>query len=345
MKVGVIGYGYWGPKVARALSRVVPEEQVVICEPAFEAQSEAACAHPLSPVISDYRALLEDPSLEAVHICTPARSHYAVAREALLAGKHVLVEKPLAATLDKGLALADEAQSRGLVLMVGHVYLYNASLKALRDLLLARRLGEPRYLCSQRTSLGPRVREDVSVVWDYLIHDAYLLPYVLGRRPEAVSAHGGSYLRPGLADVVFARLDFGGGVFAACQASWYDPLKVRRLTVVGSEKMAVFDELSEGGRLRVLSRGYRPEPGRDSWGNAGLRLYDESERGVAVREEEPLVAQARVFIDAARLGRPPPGHLEAVLDSLAVLEAVDRSLAEGGRLVPVEYPSLCLSHS
>jgi predicted dehydrogenase len=344
MKVAVIGYGYWGPKVARALSRVLPEEQVVICEPDPEARSEAARVHPLSPLASDCQALLADPSLEAVHVCTPARSHHSVAREALLAGKHVLVEKPLAATLDEGLALAREARSRGLVLMAGHVYLYNAPLTALRDLLLDGRLGEPRYLCSQRTSLGPRVREDVSVVWDYLMHDAYLLPYLLGRRPEAVSAHGGSYLRPGLPDVVFARLDFGDGVFAGCHASWYDPLKVRRLTVVGSERMAVFDELSEDGRLTVLDRGYRLEPGRDSWGNAGLRLYDEGERTVAVREEEPLVAQARAFVEAARRGEPPPGHLEAVLDSLAVLEAVDRSLEDGGRLVPVEYPLPCLSH-
>jgi predicted dehydrogenase len=343
VKVAVIGYGYWGPKVARALSRVLPEEQVVICEPDPEARSQAARAQPLSPLVSDWRTLLADPSLEAVHVCTPARSHFSVAKEALLAGKHVLVEKPLAVTVNEGLALAEEARSRGLVLMAGHVYLHHASLSALRSLLLDGCLGEPRYLCSQRTSLGPRVREDVSVVWDYLTHDAYLLPCLLGRRPEAVSAHGGCYLRPGLPDVVFARLDFGDGVFAGCHASWYDPLKVRRLTVVGSEKMAVFDELSEDGRLIVLDRGYRPEPGRDTWGNAGLHLYDQGERAVVVREEEPLVAQARAFVDAVRRGEPPPGHLEAVLDSLAVLEAVDRSLEDGGRLMPVEYPLLCLS--
>jgi predicted dehydrogenase len=176
------------------------------------------------------------------------------------------------------------------------------------------------------------------------MHDAYLLPHLLGRRPEAVSAHGGCYLRPGLLDVVFARLDFGDGVFAGCHASWYDPLKVRRLTVVGSERMAVFDELSDGGRLIVLDCGYRPEPGRDSWGNAGLRLYDEGQRTVAVPEEEPLVAQARAFVDAARRGEPPDGHLGAALDSLAVLEALDRSLEDGGRLATVEYPLPCLSH-
>jgi predicted dehydrogenase len=144
--------------------------------------------------------------------------------------------------------------------------------------------------------------------------------------------------------VVFARLDFGDELFASCQASWYDPLKVRSLTVVGSERMAVFDELSEDGGLLVLERGYRPEPGRDSWGNADLRLYDEGERTVTVREQEPLVAQAHAFVEAVQRGKPPPGHLEAVLDSLAVLEAVDRSLEEDGRLVPVEYPLPCLSH-
>jgi len=343
MKVAVMGYGYWGPKVVRALSRVLPEDQVVICEPDAEARSQAADTHPLSPLVSDCRAVLEDPSIAAVHVCTPARSHYSVAKHALGAGKHVLVEKPLAASLSEALSLAEEARTRGLVLMAGHVYLYNRWLDALRVLLVAGRLGEPRYLCSQRTSLGPRVREDVSVVWDYLMHDAYLLPHLLGRRPEAVSAHGGSYLRPGLPDVVFARLDFGGGLFASCHASWYDPLKVRRLTAVGSEKMAVSDELSENGKLTVLECGYHPEPGRDPCGNVGLRLYDEGERVVAVREEEPLVAQARAFLGAARRAKPLPGHLEAVLDSLAVLEAVDRSLQEGGGLVPVEYPLPCLS--
>ena len=343
MKVAVIGYGYWGPKVVRSLCRVLPEEQVIICEPGQEASAQAARDHPLSPPESDYRTVLADPSVEAVYLCTPAGSHYSLASEALRAGKHALVEKPLAASLHEGLALAQEARERGLVLMAGHVYLYSAPLKALRCRLLAGRLGEARYLCSRRTSLGPRVREEVSVVWDYLIHDVYLLPHLLGRRVESVSAHGGSYLRPGLSDVVFARLDFGGGLFASCHASWYDSLKVRRLTVVGSEKMAVFDELSENGQLVVLDCGYRPGPGRDSWGNAGLRLYDEGERVVAVREQEPLVAQARVFVEAVRHRRPPPGHLEAALGSLAVLEAVDRSLEEGGRVIAVEYASPCLS--
>ena len=334
MRIAVIGYGYWGPKVVRCLSRLLGPERVAVCE-THAARAEAARQdHPGLAVLRNWYEVLADPSIDAVYLCTPASAHYPMALDALAADKHLLIEKPMTTVLSQAVELFDQAAHRGLALMAGHVFRYSEPLRSLREVIEAGDLGEPRYVYSTRTSLGPRVREEVSVVWDYLVHDAYLLPYLLGQPPHEVSAYGGSYLLRPNPDVVFARLGFEGGLFAACQASWYDPQKVRRLCVVGSERMAV----CEDGRLTLFDSGYAPHEGYDSFGNHNLRLYESDGRLVATEGEEPLAAQARAFLEAAAAGRAPAGHAEEVLASLAILEAVDRSLQEGGKNVGVRYP-------
>ena len=334
MRIAVIGYGYWGPKVVRCLRGLLGPEQVALCE---TDQSRAAAArqdHPGLAVLGNWHEVLADPAIEAVYLCTPAAAHYPMALDALAAAKHLLIEKPITTSLSHATELFDEAGQRGVALIAGHIFRYDQALRALRSAIGAGELGEARYVYSTRTSLGPRVRDEVSVVWDYLVHDAYLVPYLLGLTPQEVSAHSGSYLRPPNPDVVFARLGFGGGLFAACQASWYDPQKIRRLCVVGSERMAV----CEDGRLTLFDSGYARYEGYDGFGNHNLRLYDGGGRVVAAEGEEPLAAQARAFLEAAAAGRAPPGHVEEVLASLAILEAVDRSLQEGGKSVGVRYP-------
>jgi len=340
MKVVVVGYGYWGPNVVRSLWRLLPPGDVVVCDSRPESLERAEREHPEIVTTAGWRQVLEDGGIEAVYLCTPAGSHYPMAREALAAGKHLLIEKPFTTSGLQARELFQEARRQGRVLMAGHLFLHSPAVRALKGLIDAGELGELRYLYSRRTSLGPRAREEVSVVWDYLAHDAYIFPYLVGGLPLAVSAHGGDYLRPGIADVVFATMRFPGPVIASCQASWYDPRKVRDLCVVGSRKMAVYDDTDQETPLVLYDCGYEPQEGVDSFGNWGLQRYDRGARVIPVAGDQPLLAQCRAFLEAVTAGRAPPEEEASVLGAIAALEAVEISLKDGGRCIPVEEVAL-----
>ncbi len=329
MRVGVVGYGYWGPNVARALAQLVGAPNVLICERRAEGLAQAGRDLPEADRTECWPDVLRDSEVAALVLCTPAGTHFALATEALAAGKHLLVEKPAVTSTEDALALTGEAGHRRLVLMAGHVFRYLPAASVLRTLIEDGTLGELRYFYSDRTSLGPRAREDVSVVWDYLIHDAYLLPWLLRLPVRSVRAAGGSYLRAGIEDVVFAQWDFGAGIIGCSRASWCDPEKVRRLVVAGSRGMAVLDDLQPAARLRLFKRGYEPHEGIDGFGNQGLRLFDEGAEVVTTPGDEPLVEECRAFLSAVRDRRPSGHERDDIITTTAVCEAVERSLATG----------------
>jgi len=332
--VALVGLGYWGPKLAHTLAGLAECGSLTCCDADSQRLTMLSAGLPQAALATNADCVLADPALEAVVIATPAASHFDLARKALVAGKHVLVEKPLATDARRAAELVRLAESRGLVLAAGHVYLYHPAVLALSRLLAQGALGEVRYLSGLRASLGPRAREDVDVIWDYLIHDVYILQYLLGGPPAAVRATGGAYLRPGLADVVFAEMRFGGGVIAHCQASWYYPEKARRLVVVGSRHMAVLDESAEH-PLVLYDRGYAPAEGTDEHGNHGLRLYEGPAQAPRLEEGLPLERECRDFLAAVRGGRPPRSDGRSALVTIGVLEALEASLVSDGCLVSV----------
>jgi len=340
MKIAVLGYGYWGPNVVRSLCQLVGAEGVVVCDPRRDALARAAAEHPGVALCDNPIRLLRDDAIDAVYVCTPAGTHFELAGEALDAGKHVLIEKPFTTSSEEARSLFRRARQAGLVLMAGHLYLHAPAVRALKDVIESGELGELRYVYSQWTSLGPRAREDVSVVWDYFAHDAYLIPYLAGSAPVSVTACGGSYLRPGIADVVFATVRFPGSVVASCHAGWYDPLKVRRLCVVGSRKMALYDDCNADSPLVVYDRGYAPFDGIDAFGNRGLERYDRGAEAVPVAGEPPLLAQCRAFLEAVRTGFEIEEHEASVLATTSLLEATELSLKDGGRCMTLQQPAL-----
>lgn len=329
MRVAVVGYGYWGPNVARSLAKLVGPKSVLVCERQPDRLAQAARDLPEAEQTADWADALRRPDVEAIALCTPAAMHFDLAMDALAAGKHLLVEKPIVTSTKEAQTLADEAERRGRTLMAGHVFRYLPAFHTLRSLITDGTLGELRYLHSDRTSLGPRAREDVTVVWDYLIHDVYLLPWLVGRPVSSVRALGGRYLRPDIEDVVFAHWDFGGGVIASSRASWYDPEKVRRLVVVGSSGMAVLDDLQPDARLTLFRRGYVPYDGTDDFGNQGLRLFDDGGETVPTSDEQPLVAECRAFLTAINKGQALPQGRDEIVATTAVCETVERSLKTG----------------
>jgi predicted dehydrogenase len=252
--VGLVGYGYWGSNLARALQEAPAMELRTICDSRPDALRLASRRAPDIRQSTSFEDTLSDDSITALVIATPVASHFELATAALSAGKHVLVEKPLAATAAEAEALCITARDTGPQLMVGHTFLYNGAVRRIREMISAGELGDIRYVFCQRLNLGV-VRDDVDALWNLAPHDISMLDYWIGRPVIDAAAVGHSYLQSGISDVVFAHLTFEGGAAGHVHVSWLDPIKVRRVTVVGSRRMLVYDDVAADNRIAVYDKG------------------------------------------------------------------------------------------
>ncbi|HEU4572435.1 MAG TPA: Gfo/Idh/MocA family oxidoreductase, partial [Candidatus Limnocylindrales bacterium] len=266
VQVALVGMGYWGPNLARALNEVDGGALHTICDADPGRLERARRRFPGARLATSFDEVIADPAIDAVVLAVPVSAHYALARRALEHRKHVFVEKPLARTAAECEDLIAIAAAGSLTLMVGHVFLYNAAVAKVKEYIDGGVLGEIRYVYSQRLNLG-QVRQDVNALWNFAPHDFSILCHWLGAEPERVIARGYSYVQPGIEDVVFMTLDFPNGVGANVHISWLDPLKVRRMTVVGTEKMVVYDDVSSDARITLYDKGVSRKPA----GNGGPR--------------------------------------------------------------------------
>lgn len=331
--VAVVGIGYWGPNLLRALSRVEGARILACADLNADRRAWAAREYPDIRIVADYHVLLADPQIQAVVIATPAGTHYAIASDVLIAGKHLLVEKPICNSVEQGRALCALARAKQRVLMVDHIFIYNPAVQKLAEIMRSGQLGDVCYIQATRTSLGPRLCEDANIVWDAQIHELYILPFCLGRLPERVIATGAAFVRPGIEDVVFTTLFFPGRTIAHCHNTSYAPLKTRKMIVVGSEKMAVYDDMNEATRLSIYKRGYAPYNGVDSLGNRGLKLYDDGVETPEILWQEPLLVEITHFVDCVLNGTKPITDGDSAVQVLELTQAVDRSLKSGGEVV------------
>jgi len=331
LKVGVVGCGYWGSKHARVLYGIPQVERVSAIDPRQERLLDLKRA---LPGLATYQNLQEAlDRVDALVIATPPRTHAALALTAMAAGKSVLVEKPLAMSTAEALLMIEEAAARSLTLMVGHTFEYNAAVWKLRELVQSGELGRIYYMDSARLNLG-LYQHDVNVIWDLAPHDISIYNYVLGSSPFSVEAWGSRHGYQHLEDVAYLRLLYANpDVTANIHVSWLDPCKVRRTTVVGSAKMAVYNDLVSNERIRVFDKGVIP-PGN----GANLQDYPMSYRYGDIRSpyvafDEPLYVQDHEFVSCVLTGRQPQTHGYNGLEVTRALEGAERSLQTGG---PVE---------
>ena len=328
VRVGLIGCGYWGPNLARNLHQIPEAELVACCDQDPQALSRMRMLYPQVITTTDQGALLGDPGIEAVVIATPARTHYALARAALEAGKHVLVEKPLAMSSQEAQALIALAEERQRVLMVGHIFEYHPAVRKIKSLIDAGELGQIYYIYSTRVNLG-RVQSDINALWSIAPHDISILIYLLGGMPQSVSVHGGTFLNGVVEDVVFLVLRFPDQVLGHVHASWLDPSKVRRMTVVGSRRMVVYDDVADEGKIKVYDKGvYRK--GEDIYGEFQYRLHSGDIAIPKLDMAEPLRIECTHFAECVRQGRRPQTDGLNGLRVVQVLEAAQASLERGG---------------
>jgi predicted dehydrogenase len=324
VKVAVVGVGYWGPNLVRNLHDIAEASVHVVCDLRPETLEKIARRYPALRTTTDYASVLADDTVEAVAIATQVGSHAELATAALEVGKHVLVEKPLAASVAEAEALIELAERSSRILMPGHTFVYSPPVNLCRDLIRSGELGDIHFISSSRVNLGIH-QSDVSVVWDLGPHDFSILRYWLDEVPQQVAAVSRSCVIPGIADVAFVSLQYPSGIVAHVELSWLAPSKLRRTAVVGSEKMIVYDDTSPE-PVKVYDSGVMPH---DPTTFGEFRLTYRSGDIVSPRVDavEPLSLELQDFCRAIRTGEPPRSSAEVGLDVVRMIEAVERSLA------------------
>lgn len=338
--IGVVGLGYWGPNWVRNLHQLGQARRVVACDLDAKRRDHVRGLYAGVEGSSSLDELLNDREIEGLVIATPVSTHFPLAKKALLAGKNVLVEKPLAMSSAEACELVQIARDRGRVLMVGHTFEYSAPVLKMRDIIESGELGDMFYVSSIRANLG-LIQHDVNVAWDLATHDISIILMLMGGRiPEAVSCQGQSHYKRGIEDVAMLTLHFPRNVIAFIHVSWLDPNKIRRTTIVGSKKMLVYDDLALQEKIRIYDKGVDVAPYYDTFGEFQFSYRYGNVMIPRIDESEPLKSECEHFVDCIRNGTTPRSDGLSGLRVVGVLEAANLSLENGGAMVPVARPEV-----
>jgi predicted dehydrogenase len=337
LRLAVVGLGYWGPNLLRVASELPQVEVTHICDRDAVRLERFARRYPAAAATTSFDEVLADPEVDAILLATPVFTHFDLAQRALRAGKHTFVEKPLAPSGAQADVLLEIAEEEQRLLMCGHTFLYSPAVRAVRQLVADRDLGDIFFVSSSRVNLGLHQR-DVSVVWDLGPHDFSILLYWLEEMPETVRAIGRDSVVRGIPDVAFVSLTFPSGIVANVELSWLAPSKLRRTVVVGSEKMVVYED-GAAEPVRVFDRGvvfHDPE----TFGEYQLSYRTGDILSPNLESYEPLGMELSDFVNAIRTGSPLRSHATLARDVVRLTEAADRSLRSGGREIRLSRPKL-----
>ena len=333
INLAVVGSGYWGPNLIRNIAGLPDATLHTICDLNPKALQTAAERYPGVRTTPNFSDVLADSEIQGIVLATPAHLHAEMGRQALEAGKHLMVEKPLALRAVDAKALVDLAAAKHLRLMVGHVFEYNPAVIALRDLVQRGELGKVLYLYSARLNLGI-VRDDLNAMWNLAPHDFSIINYVLGKTPIKVTARGFRLLGRKLEDVAFVTLEYADGEVAHVHVSWLDPGKVRSLTVVGESKMAVYDDVSDV-RLKIYDKGVMPDSLPNDFGEFKLITRGGDILIPKLDTTEPLRAECAHFVECIRTGKTPTSDGVDGYRVVQMLEAAQRSMENDGAVVTI----------
>jgi predicted dehydrogenase len=334
INVGVIGCGYWGPNLVRNFKTLTDCRLKAICD-----KQENRLRH-LRNIYSDVEAhtdalkLINDSSIDAVAIATPVAYHFGLAKAALCAGKHTLVEKPLAASSIECEELVDIAAEKGVVLMSGHTFLYSSSVRKICEIIAAGDIGDIRYINSRRLNLG-LFQKDINVVWDLAPHDISIILHILSELPLTVNCQGNAHVTAGVEDVTNLSLSFRNKKFATIQSSWLEPRKVREMTIVGTRRMIVYDDLQPLEKIRIYDVRVDRPPHYDTFAEFHYSYHYGDSYIPHIQQEEPLKTECQHFIDCIENGSEPITSGRSGLELVTILEAASASLKANG--APVNF--------
>lgn len=329
--IAVVGAGAWGKNHIRVFSEIPNVHLKYICDSDPSRLTQLQRLHPQPKMVKEISPILEDPEIKGIVIASSAVSHYPLAKESLLAGKDVLVEKPMAMRSEEAKEMVEIAEKRGRILMVGHLLVYHPVVDRLREMVRSGEMGKIYYIYTQRVNLGV-IRQDENALWSFAPHDLSVILFLIDEEPVAVTAHGESYIQKGIEDVVFVSLRFYDGKMANIHLSWLDPHKLRKVTIVGSEKMVVFDDMESSEKLKIYDKGVK-NLSYDTYGEyLSLRFGDITIPNIKM--VEPLRAEADHFINCLESRKAPKTGGRDGLRVINILMAAQQSLKEKG--VPVK---------
>ncbi|MCP3390691.1 Gfo/Idh/MocA family oxidoreductase [Bradyrhizobium sp. CCGB12] len=337
--IGVVGYGYWGPNLVRNFSTNPAARVVAVSDLDPGRLGAIKQLYPAVQTTARYEDLLKNPSIEAIAIATPVHTHYELAMAALRAGKHVLVEKPLAPSAEQAMLLIEEADRRGLTLMVDHTFLYTPAVQKIRELLLKRELGDIYYYDSTRSSLG-LFQKDVNVIWDLAVHDISIIHHIFDEEPVAVSATGSCHVAGSPENMAHITLFFANACVAHVSVNWLSPVKVRQTFIGGSKKMIVYDDLEPTEKIKVYDKGITLDASSEDAHQLRIGYRAGDMWAPHISPQEALQTEVGHFVDCVRTGNQPISGGVSALRVIEVLEAASRSIAAQGKPIPLKQPHL-----
>jgi len=330
--LGVVGCGYWGPNLIRNF-HLIPDCRVkTVCDFQNDRLLHIQNLYPSVEITSDFDGMIQDPEIDAISIATPVFTHYPLAKKSLEAGKHTLIEKPMASTVSECRDLMEIAERKQLVLMVGHTFIYSPVVNRIKEIIQNGDLGEILYVSSRRLNLG-LFQNDINVAWDLAPHDISIILYVLDKSPTAVYCQGKAHINPGVEDMTNMTIDYANGTMATIQSSWLDPNKIREMTVVGSKRMLVYDDLQPLEKIKIYDKRVEVPPHYDTYAEFQCSYHYGDMYSPYVKQTEPLKVECQHFLDCIQEGKRPITSAEEGLQVVQILEAATQSLrTEGNRV-------------
>jgi predicted dehydrogenase len=339
VKVGVVGCGYWGPNLVRNLRQAPDCQLKVVCDASESRLAHMRRLYPEVCTTRQYEDLLQDRDLDAVVIATPVRFHHSMAKAALEAGKHVFIEKPIARTGAEAQELVTLAREQGLILMVGHTFLFSPAVRRMKEIIDAGDIGQVQYISARRLNLG-LFQKDINVAWDLAPHDISILLHLLEEFPLSVSCQGSSHVSRGIEDVTMMYLNFRKNRCAFIHNSWLDPKKVRQMTVVGSQRMIIYDDTEPLEKLKIYDARVEVPPHYDTFAEFTYSYHYGDAYVPYIKQDEPLKLECANFIESIREGTEPVTHGGLGMEVVRILEAANESLKQRGASVSLEEPVL-----
>jgi predicted dehydrogenase len=335
IKLGVVGCGYWGPNLIRNFRSLPDCNLKMMCDLSADRLKHLRALYPEVKGETDFSHMLNGAGLEAIVIATSVKHHFPMAKAALLAGKHTFIEKPMAASSDQCEELIDIARKQGLVLMVGHTFLYSPAVTKIKEIVDKGDLGDIRYISARRLNLG-LFQKDINVAWDLAPHDISIILHIMGEPPVSVNCRGSAHVTPGIEDVTSMCLTFGKDRSAIIHSSWLDPRKVREMTIVGSKRMIVYDDVAPLEKIRIFDVRVERPPHYDTFAEFHYAYHYGDVYAPYIKQEEPLKTECQHFLDCIRESKSPLSSGAQGMEMVRILEASSLSLKQNGSAVRLD---------
>lgn len=325
LNIAVVGCGYWGPNLVRNF-RSLPDCVVsTICDVSQDRLNHLQGLYPDIKGETNYENLLNDTTLDAIVIATSVKHHYPMAKSSLMAGKHTFIEKPMAASVAQCEELVTLASRKGVILMIGHTFLYSPAIRKIKEIVAQGDIGTIRYICARRLNLG-LYQKDINVAWDLAPHDISIILHIMAESPLSINCRGTAHITPGIEDVTSMNLTFADEKSAIIHSSWLDPKKIREMTIVGSERMIVYDDLAPQEKIKIFDARVERPPHYDTFAEFHYAYHYGDMYSPYIKQEEPLKTECQHFTDCIRTGKTPLSDGRKGLEVVRILEASSASL-------------------